>query len=169
MQSPEFHVSHRFKIVFVWVSLFATCSLAAYQFDKRSKYWKRHVSNVMQPIMISPSHQLESDLETLFAGQLPNVKTQEAPFVIFHFWATWCAPCRAEIPTLNELQRRLGGSVKVALGMRYGTPSLADALNELRQANVRRRGSVPSAVSLGDSSSQRWTFGRSASARQGAR
>ena len=25
---------------------------------------------------------------------------------IINFWATWCAPCRREIPLLNELQRR---------------------------------------------------------------
>jgi thiol-disulfide isomerase/thioredoxin len=33
--------------------------------------------------------------------------------VIYHFWATWCTPCRAEIPTLNELQKRFGSSLKV--------------------------------------------------------
>lgn len=38
----------------------------------------------------------------------------------------------------DMLAQQLGGSVKVALGMRYGTPSIAEGLNELRQANVQR-------------------------------
>ncbi len=38
----------------------------------------------------------------------------------------------------SVLTQQLGASVKVALGMRYGNPSIADALNELRQANVQR-------------------------------
>lgn len=38
----------------------------------------------------------------------------------------------------SVLAQQMGGLVKVALGMRYGNPSIADALNELRQANVQR-------------------------------
>jgi thiol-disulfide isomerase/thioredoxin len=29
--------------------------------------------------------------------------------VLFNIWATWCAPCRKEMPTLDRLQAKLGG------------------------------------------------------------
>lgn len=29
--------------------------------------------------------------------------------VLLNFWATWCAPCRHEMPMLSELQSQLGG------------------------------------------------------------
>ncbi|WP_339635159.1 TlpA disulfide reductase family protein [uncultured Sneathiella sp.] len=30
-------------------------------------------------------------------------------FVLLNIWATWCAPCREEMPTLDNLQQQLGG------------------------------------------------------------
>ena len=30
--------------------------------------------------------------------------------VLFNLWATWCLPCRKEMPALDALQARLGGS-----------------------------------------------------------
>ncbi len=29
--------------------------------------------------------------------------------ILLNFWATWCAPCRHEMPALNRLQTELGG------------------------------------------------------------
>jgi thiol-disulfide isomerase/thioredoxin len=40
--------------------------------------------------------------------------------VVLNFWATWCAPCKAEMPSLQTLQDTLGGEglqvVTVAFG-----------------------------------------------------
>ena len=33
----------------------------------------------------------------------------EGKFVVLNFWATWCAPCRKEMPSLNKLQTKFGG------------------------------------------------------------
>lgn len=33
----------------------------------------------------------------------------QGKIVLLNFWATWCAPCRKEMPQLEELQQELGG------------------------------------------------------------
>jgi len=40
--------------------------------------------------------------------------------LLVNFWAVWCGPCREEMPTLNRLQKEMGGEdfavVTIALG-----------------------------------------------------
>jgi thiol-disulfide isomerase/thioredoxin len=44
--------------------------------------------------------------------------------IVVNFWATWCGPCRAEIPALVELQTKYGGSGQdvVILGISVDDP-----------------------------------------------
>ena len=44
----------------------------------------------------------------------------EGQITVLNFWATWCAPCRAEMPQLSDLEAQLGsddfGVVTIATG-----------------------------------------------------
>ena len=42
------------------------------------------------------------------AGQETNLLTYRGKTVVLNFWATWCAPCRKEMPSLSKLQNELG-------------------------------------------------------------
>lgn len=42
-------------------------------------------------------------------GGAGHLSDYHGKWVLLNFWATWCAPCRKEMPMLSELQRELGG------------------------------------------------------------
>lgn len=39
--------------------------------------------------------------------------------VVLNFWATWCIPCRSEIPALNSMQKAMGGEGLTVVGVSY--------------------------------------------------
>jgi thiol-disulfide isomerase/thioredoxin len=40
--------------------------------------------------------------------------------ILINFWATWCEPCREEMPALQALQDKLGRERVVVLAVNYG-------------------------------------------------
>ncbi|SIO46471.1 Thiol-disulfide isomerase or thioredoxin [Rhodovulum sp. ES.010] len=53
-------------------------------------------------------------------GAERDLSDYRGQWVVLNFWATWCAPCRHELPALDRLQAELGGDsfavVTVATG-----------------------------------------------------
>ncbi len=56
---------------------------------------------------------------TLHAMDGPNLrlKEQRGRVVMVNFWATWCGPCRQEMPQLNRLYEKYKASGFVLLGV----------------------------------------------------
>lgn len=53
-----------------------------------------------------------------------TLKKFRGKHVVLNFWATWCAPCREEMPTLNALQAEFGGDDFEVVALAIGRNSL---------------------------------------------
>lgn len=59
-------------------------------------------------------------------GHAQSLADFRGKVVLLNIWATWCLPCRQEMPTLDRLQTNLGGSdfEVVALSIDHGGPDV---------------------------------------------
>jgi thiol-disulfide isomerase/thioredoxin len=59
-------------------------------------------------------------------GQPWSLAALEGQVVLLNFWASWCEPCRAEIPSLESLAKRYGsvGLSVVAINYQEGEPGI---------------------------------------------
>jgi peroxiredoxin len=57
-------------------------------------------------------------LETL-EGDKVSLSDYRGQIVLLNFWATWCAPCRAEIPAIEAVLEARQGQPFVVLGVNY--------------------------------------------------
>lgn len=46
---------------------------------------------------------------TTLAGKRRSASDWDGRVLVVNFWATWCAPCREEMPMLDRIQGELGG------------------------------------------------------------
>ncbi|MCW5624049.1 MAG: TlpA family protein disulfide reductase [Burkholderiales bacterium] len=56
----------------------------------------------------SPAGAMETNLADLEGGQ-SSLSKWNGKVLVVNFWATWCAPCRAEMPVFVRMQSELGG------------------------------------------------------------
>ena len=53
-------------------------------------------------------------------GRPLGLAQQRGKVVVVNFWATWCEPCRDEMPSLQRLGRHLAGEPFAILAVNYG-------------------------------------------------
>jgi thiol-disulfide isomerase/thioredoxin len=58
--------------------------------------------------------------------------------VVLNFWATWCAPCRHEMPSLDRLQAEMGGAGLEVVTVATGRNSAAGIRRFFEEEGIER-------------------------------
>ena len=68
------------------------------------------------------------------SGKEHKLADYKGKVVVLNFWATWCDPCREEMPAMQRLQDKLAGKPFVVLAVAYGEgpPRVSAFLKETR-------------------------------------
>jgi thiol-disulfide isomerase/thioredoxin len=77
-------------------------------------------------------------------GKNVRLADYKGKVILLDFWATWCGPCKAEIPHFIELQQEYGSQGLVVLGL-----SVDDTVDKLKPFVAELRMNYPVLVGLG--------------------
>ena len=69
-------------------------------------------------------------------GRYIRLSNYRGKVVLINFWATWCPPCRKEIPELVRLQRDYRSDGLQVIGVTYPPQQLAAVRGFVRKAKV---------------------------------
>ena len=73
-----------------------------------------HLSNRPPPASPEANSEASAGLQALVLhapdGQAIALDQWQGKVRVFNFWATWCPPCRQEIPALSRIQEKLAGN-----------------------------------------------------------
>lgn len=69
-------------------------------------------------------------------GRTLRLDSYRGKVVLLNFWATWCAPCRAEMPDLIKWQRQYGDNGLQVIGITYPPTELAQVRRFIRRLRV---------------------------------
>jgi len=72
------------------------------------------------------------------AGRDRSLKEWRGRTVLFNLWATWCVPCRKEMPALDALQGKLGGADFDVVAVDIDTRDPQKPLAFLKDVGIRR-------------------------------
>ncbi len=93
----------------------------------------------MKKLLFSDPAEVSQEVFTDPSGGEFTLADFEGKYAVVNFWATWCAPCRKEMPQLSELQAEFGGDdfevVTIATG-RNPLPAIAQFFKEINVENL---------------------------------
>lgn len=97
----------------VAIGLLAVAQLAAVLLWQRLDRQRKAADfPVAMETRTEPGHDLLTERPD---GSSQSIAARSGRFQLIHFWATWCPPCRKELPTLLALERRERDRLRVRI------------------------------------------------------
>ncbi len=101
------------KAVSFWIFVVAIGGMGLHEVQKRTEFRGLLVDSVVEPENWGNAPAPEIALNAVYrdgkeGGGSVNLSEFKGRWVFVNFWATWCAPCRDEMPSLEMLNRRFG-------------------------------------------------------------
>jgi peroxiredoxin len=95
------------KVVTFVVSVITIGGLVYEQVDKRRTFLRLLVDSVVEPEPWKPKPAPEFSLPKGAGPDTVALSSFKGSWVLLNYWATWCPPCRDEMPSLEMLTRRM--------------------------------------------------------------
>lgn len=99
------------------------------------------IGNLAAPLVLKDSKGVAHDIAR-YRGQV----------VLVNFWATWCEPCRQEMPSMQRLRERLAGKPFTVIAVNVDEP---DA--RVRQFMTQTRLELPVLLDPGKTVTRAWS------------
>lgn len=96
--------------------------------------WIRGIAAICLMLAVAPSSHGAGDLRSWSNGPTPDLQLTDlagrshrladyrGQVVLLNFWATWCEPCREEMPSVEQLRKKLAGRPFVVLAVNVNEP-----------------------------------------------
>ena len=107
-------MNFRHYIILIFISIAISNNLENLEINKNLS--QDSINNVIEALLEDVNKVPDFTLYS-HKGELYNMRSLEGKVVLLNFWATWCAPCRLEIPELNGMQEKYSKDDFLVLGI----------------------------------------------------
>lgn len=133
--SQEKH-SSKLYTVFLVVLLCVAAAVAGFAISSRLQQDKLKDQYSITKIRKAPDNVQRPEFHLAdLEGKLRNINEWDGKVILLNFWATWCPPCRDEIPAFIELQEKYGPSGFQVIGIAIDQPDLVEEYSDSMGVN----------------------------------